>query len=105
MLKWTVEISQKCELKLKVDIKNGNITSEDIKVIKRWVIEVETEGIEAAQNNVTWRDHILDGLWAGCRAISFSFSGRLLYKVEKDRVIVRVIRVTHNHDYRKRQSK
>lgn len=49
--------------------------------------------------NPNWRDHDLDGKWKGHWAVFFSHEGRIIYRVEKARVIVRVVRVTATHDY------
>lgn len=100
MSRCKVEMTTESELQLKADFRLGKISSDDIKVIKRWVFEVESEGIEHAQKNVTWRDHELSGKWKNHRAISFSFSGRVIYKIEDDKIIIRVVRVTAQHDYK-----
>ena len=75
MSHWAVQMTTESENQLKADFKAGVVSALDVKVIKRWVAEVESEGIEHAQENATWRDHELIGKWLNHRAISFSFSG------------------------------
>ena len=98
---WSVELTGEAEKELRTNFKTGKITSEDIKVIKRWIVDVEEQGLDFAQRKSDWRDHELDGPWKGHRAISFSYSGRVIYRVENEKVIVRVVRVTADHDYKK----
>lgn len=98
---WSVEMTKEAEKSLRLDFKNGKITSADIKVIKRWIADVEGQGLEYSQNKPDWRDHQLKGNWKAHRAISFSYTGRLIYRVENEKVVVRVVRVTADHDYKK----
>jgi addiction module RelE/StbE family toxin len=58
------------------------------------------KGIESTQLNRTWRDHELMGKWKGHRSMTFSFKGRLIYRIEHDVVVVRVVRITSDHNYR-----
>ncbi|OFZ20365.1 MAG: hypothetical protein A2Z20_12660 [Bdellovibrionales bacterium RBG_16_40_8] len=99
--RWGVELTAEAEKKLRVDFKSGVINPDDIKIIKRWIADVEELGIEFAQHKPDWRDHELDGQWKGHRAISFSFSGRVIYRIEDEKIVVRVVRVTADHDYKK----
>ncbi len=96
---WHVEMTDEAEKKLIADIEAQLITREDRAVIIKWITDVEENGISVAQANRSWRDHELDGKWAGYRAISFSFVGRVIYRVIDEKVIVQVVRVTHDHDY------
>jgi mRNA-degrading endonuclease YafQ of YafQ-DinJ toxin-antitoxin module len=61
---------------------------------------VEEQGLDFTQHKPDWRDHDLAGEWKGHRAISFSYTGRII-RVENEKIIVRVVRVTADHDYRK----
>lgn len=94
-------MTKEAESKLRDDFKNSQITITDIKVIKRWIADIEDQGLEFTQHKADWRDNQLAGKWKGRRAISFSFSGRVIYKVENEKVIVRVVRVKADHDYKK----
>lgn len=99
--KWVVELTSEAEKRLREDFKSGFITQTDIKVIKRWIADIEDMGLEFTQHKADWRDHELDGEWRGHRAISFSYSGRVIYRVVKGRIVVQVVRVTADHDYKK----
>jgi len=99
--KWSVEMTKEAEAQLRADFKAGLIKALDIKVIKRWIADVEDQGLDFAQHKADWRDHQLTGEWKGHRSISFSYSGRVIYKVENEKIIVRVVRVTASHDYKK----
>lgn len=101
--KWSVEMTKEAEASLRLDFKTGKITADDIKVMKRWMADVEEQGLEYAQNRSDWRDHELEGEWKEHRAISFSNKGRVIYRVENEKIIVRVVRVTADHDYSKKK--
>jgi mRNA-degrading endonuclease YafQ of YafQ-DinJ toxin-antitoxin module len=97
---WKIDFEIHVPEEMAADFKAGKLSSDDIKVLKRWVNEVETKGLTYAQNNKDWRDHtLMRGKWKGHRAISFSFSGRLIYRAEEKRLFVLVVRVTPEHDY------
>jgi addiction module RelE/StbE family toxin len=98
---WSVELTSEAEKILRADFKAGKITVDDVKIIKRWIADVEEQGLQYTQGKSDWRDHPLSGEWSGHRAISFSYSGRVIYRVENERVIVQVVRVTADHDYKK----
>lgn len=98
---WSVEMTKEAEQALRLDFKDGKVTSYDIKVIKRWITDVEDQGLEFAQHKPDWRDHDLTGEWKGYRSISFSYKGRVIYRVENEKVIIRVVRVTSDHNYKK----
>jgi hypothetical protein len=69
---WSVEMTKEAEKALRLDFRSGKITSDDIKVIKRWIADVEEQGLAFAQHKADWRDHQLVREWRGHRAISFS---------------------------------
>ncbi len=98
---WKVELTKEAEKSLRLDFKSGKITTGDIKVLKRWIADIEDQGLDFTQHKSDWRDHSLDGEWKGHRAISFSYSGRVIYRVEEEKIIVRVVRVSADHDYKK----
>jgi hypothetical protein len=63
MRRWKVEMTSEAECQLVSDFKRELLSALDIKVIKRWVNDVESEGLEWTQSNGTWRDHELTGKW------------------------------------------
>ncbi len=99
--RWSVEMTKEAEKNFRLDFKIGKFTLDDVKVIKRWIADLEEQGLEFVQHKADWRDHSLAGKWEGHRAISFSYRGRVIYQVENEKIIVRVVRVTADHDYKK----
>ncbi len=99
--KWEVRYDTNVANEIVEALDIGILSRDDIKVLKRWVSEVESRGLSYAQANRDWRDHELTrGRWKDHRAISFSFSGRLIYRTEDLKLFVMVVRVSPNHDYR-----
>ena len=78
------------------------LSTEDRLVIHRWAVEVANHGPNILQKRPDiWADHALTGKWFGYRASSFSYRGRIIYRVEYDVVTVVVVRISPDHDYRK----
>jgi addiction module RelE/StbE family toxin len=98
--KWIVDYDKGVPEQLRADFQNGKITAENIEIIRIWVADIEERGLKFAQNKADWRDHELRGKWEDHRAISFSHSGRLIYRVEDHRLIVKVIRITPDHNHK-----
>jgi mRNA-degrading endonuclease YafQ of YafQ-DinJ toxin-antitoxin module len=97
---WAGDYDSEVKAQIVEALKAGDLTQSDLRVIKKWVDEVETKGLEFAQANPTWRDHELTrGKWIGHRAISFSYEGRVIYRVVNGKLIIKVVRVTPDHDY------
>jgi len=97
---WQVKIEDKA-----AKVFEGNELSEDDKlVIQTWAQTVAEYGPEELQNKSSvWADHALYGEWAGYRASSFSYSGRIIYKVKDKVVTVIVVRITTDHDYKRKK--
>ena len=53
---WKVEMTSDSKTKLVADVKSGVVSADDILVIKRWIEDVENNGLEKAQMNPNWRD-------------------------------------------------
>ena len=47
-------------------------------------------------------DHHLDGEWKGFRSACFSPSGRIIYSVDDGKIIIKVVRISPDHDYKRR---
>lgn len=99
---WKVQVNAKAEREIEDLIKNKILSQDDILVITQWIKFVEKHGPEKLQNNGIWNDHELDRdeKWKGCRSSSFSYSGRIIYKVIDDKIIVEVLRITPDHNYK-----
>lgn len=101
MTKWTVEMTSKVEIELKLMFYCDKVTREDIQVIKTWVEEMERYGPEHIKNSPEWHDHPLQREWFGHRSSAFSSSGRIIYKVFEDKILIQIRKVTPDHNYEK----
>lgn len=119
---WTVKEDKNVGEALKKAFKAGEISLEDIEVIRVWVRQVEGFGpaslrktwhlkeamqvldasvLSRNESDVNfWNDHELSGEWAGHRSSSFSRLGRIIYKIEDEKIkIVKVVKITATHSY------
>jgi mRNA-degrading endonuclease RelE of RelBE toxin-antitoxin system len=98
---WKVQISAKVEREIVKLVKSGQIGREDQIVLRDWILFVEKNGPDALTENSLWNDHALtrDDKWNGCRSSSYSYSGRIIYKIIDGLIIVEVLRISPNHDY------
>lgn len=101
MAKWSVEMTEVAESELRAMLKKMIVTNSDVKVLLRWVDEMEELGPEHIANSSEWHDHELDREWAGYRSSAFSSSGRVIYKIVDNKITVEVHRVTTDHNYKK----
>lgn len=101
MLRWKVKIEERAETELTQLLKDKVVTLADIKVLLRWVSDMEEFGPEYVANSNEWHDHALEREWEGYRSSAFSSSGRVIYKIFEDLIVVKVARVTTNHNYKK----
>jgi len=100
VFRWKVLMEKQAEAELLLLLNSKKITKEDIKVILKWVADMEEFGPEFISKSLEWHDHQLDRKWAGFRASAFSHSGRIIYRLIDEKVIVEVIRVTLDHNYK-----
>lgn len=99
--KWTVEMTAKAEKELFHFLKQGRITREDARVIRRWVREMENYGPNFIKRSPEWHDHALEREWFGFRSSAFSSSGRIIYRIIEDKILVQIRKVTPDHNYKK----
>lgn len=99
--RWKVEITPEAHREFVQLVKEGALANSDVEVIKKWVSEIEEYGLESIWKSSFWNDHELHSEWAGYRSSSFSYRGRLIYRVIKEKVVVEVVRITTVHDYRR----
>ena len=81
-----------------------SLSSAPIDVLKRyekWKDIVAISGPIGLRNIKGFRDESLSGKWKGYRSSRLNIQYRVLYKVEKDKVLVQVENVTP-HDYRRK---
>lgn len=118
-MRWTINRDPSVDDSMKKDFQAGRITTEDITVIRSWMDQVEAYGpnslrqvwttkdvmspdvLEREPCNVNlWNDHDLTGDLEGRRSSSFSRLGRIVYKIEDDKIkIVKVLKITPDHKY------
>jgi addiction module RelE/StbE family toxin len=67
---------------------------------EKWKDIVLISGPQGLRNIKGFHDEALSGKWAGYRSSRLNLQYRVIYKVEKDRVLVQVENVTP-HDYRR----
>lgn len=96
---WRVELSDEAQELLKKIIRSGELSKEDIRVLRIWTEQMARYGPEFIRSTNDWRDHDLEKEWKGYRASSFSFSGRIIYRVFEEKILVEVVRITPDHDY------
>lgn len=101
MKRWKVEVTFPAEQAFRADFNTGRINLDDIRVFLKWVDEMEEFGPAYMQTSRNWNDHPLQGKWWGYRSSSFSFRGRIIYRIIEKRVVVEVVRITANHNYKK----
>lgn len=101
MAKWTVDITVKAKAELKELLIQKVINNADVKVLLRWVDEMEEFGPEYVAQSSEWHDHELEREWKGFRSSAFSSAGRVIYKIVETQIIVEVHRVTTEHNYKK----
>ncbi len=101
MARWKVKMEDKAEAELTQLLKNKVVTSADIKVLLRWVSDMEEHGPEYVAGSSEWHDHALEREWTGHRSSAFSSSGRVIYKILDDLIVVEVAKITTDHNYKK----
>lgn len=101
MARWKVSMEDKAEVELTHMLKEGILTKDDVKVLLRWVSDMEEFGPEYVANSPEWHDHPLEREWQGHRASAFSSGGRVIYQILADSIVVKVARVTTEHNYKK----
>lgn len=98
-----IEINESIQDKLDEDIRIGLFDREVRDLIAFWIIEIKEIGYEEYIKSPlarSFNDHVLQGKRQGERAIDLNTTGgRLIYKFYKNKVIVKVIKITPDHDY------
>ena len=99
-----VEINEAIQKQLDEDIQAKLFDSEVRDLIAFWIMEIKEVGYDEYIRSPlakSFGDHALHGKRQGERAISLNpVGGRLIYKRLKNRVVVKVIKITPDHDYK-----
>lgn len=98
---WIVELRAEAEDELRDLLALELVTKADIKVLLRWVNEMEEFGPAFIATSFEWYDHELERDWKGFRSSAFCHSGRIIYKLDDKKKRVSVYRVTVVHDYKR----
>lgn len=101
MTKWTVEMTNEAETELRMLLACKLISKDDINVILKWIKEMEEYGPKFIKSSPEWHDHPLEREWFGYRSSAFSSSGRIIYRIIENKILVEVHRVTPKHNYKK----
>jgi len=72
-----------------------------IKRYEKWKDIILISGPDGLKQIRGFRDEVLRGKWKGHRSSRLSIQYRVIYKIEKDLVLVQVVNVTP-HDYRRK---
>ncbi len=99
-MSWKVDYESQVATEIKKQLSDGTLTKDDLQALMKWVDQIESHGLDRVQTNY-WNDHPLEAEWTGLRSASFSLRGRVIYRIEDERLIVMVVRVTATHNYRK----
>lgn len=101
--RWNVKISDKCAKEVQKLLKENLISREEYGIIRDWILFVQANGPYKLKEYrfYDFRPHELtrDLKWKDHHSSCFSFSGRIIYKIEDNIVTVVVVRITISHDY------
>jgi addiction module RelE/StbE family toxin len=78
-----------------------SMPEEVLKRYEKWKDVVTISGPQGLRKIKGLRDESLRGEWKGHRSSRLNQQYRVIYKVEKDRVLIKVVSVTP-HDYRRK---
>ena len=92
---WEIYESNQAEKQL------GKLPIELLKRYEKWKDIVSISGPDGLRQIRGFKDEALRGEWKGHRASRLNIQYRIIYKIEKDLILVKVVRVTP-HDYRRK---
>jgi mRNA-degrading endonuclease YafQ of YafQ-DinJ toxin-antitoxin module len=98
-----VEINESIQKQLDKDIRSGSFNSEVRDLIAFWRIEIQEVGYEEYLKSPfaqALEDHRLSGKRQGERSIVLNTTGgRLIYKYIRNKIVVKVIKISSDHNY------
>lgn len=98
-----VVINKNVKKKFNKDLKQGLFNAEVRDLIEYWITEIEDLGYEEYVKSELFKmlnDHKLKNDRQNQRSISLDqIGGRLIYSVIKNAIIIKVIKITSDHDY------
>jgi mRNA-degrading endonuclease YafQ of YafQ-DinJ toxin-antitoxin module len=103
---WSVEFENTAvEKEVKTLIRSKKLSIEDQAIIRAWVQQISIHGPESIRGDFKWADHALRGEWIGHRSSAFSNRGRIIYRIIDKKVVIKIARITDEHDYKKGSKK
>lgn len=103
---WLVEFESSAVEKEVISlIKAKKLSAEDQVIIHSWIQQVSAHGPESIRGDFKWADHDLVGEWVGYRSSAFSNRGRIIYRIVDKKVVIKIARITDDHDYKKGRKK
>ena len=103
---WSVEFeSPAVEKEITALIKTKKLTIEDQAIIHAWIRQISVHGPESIRGDFKWADHALQGDWVGYRSSAFSNRGRIIYRIVDKKVVIKIARITDEHNYKKGRNK
>ena len=97
---WSVEFeSNSVERETQEMRDRGELTKSDQDIIAVWIRQITFYGPESIRGDTKWADHELFEYWKGYRSSSFSNQGRIIYKINGNKVKILIARITTNHNY------
>ena len=92
---WEVYESRKAEKQL------GKLPVDLLKRYEKWKDIVAISGPDGLRQIRGFKDEALREEWKGCRSSRLNIQYRIIYKIERDLILVQVVSVTP-HDYRRK---
>jgi len=92
---WTIYEHRKAVKQLE------SLPTDVLKRYEKWKDIVSTSGPDGLKQIRGFRDEALRGEWKGHRSSRLNIQYRVIYKIERDFVLVQVVNVTP-HDYRRK---
>lgn len=77
----------------------GSLPNDVLKRYEKWKDIVAISGPTGLRQIKGLRDEALRGEWKGCRSSRLNLQYRVIYRIEKEQILVQVLDVTA-HDYR-----
>jgi mRNA-degrading endonuclease YafQ of YafQ-DinJ toxin-antitoxin module len=96
---YQIVITSKCSQELARYKKERRISQEELVVLRTWINEMKLMGPDYVRKCGYWNDHALRGKRAGQRSSSFSDSGRIIYKIGKNKIVIKIVKITPDHNY------
>jgi len=78
-----------------------SLPTEILKRYEKWKDIVAISGPEGLRSVLGFKDEALKGEWQGYRSSRLNFQYRVIYRIEREQVLVQVVSV-NPHDYRRK---